>query len=304
MDINLTARGKVRDIEAINDHSPEDINVNLDVLFQDVAETITQLKAYEIDLANADDITGNLPLANITGGTSGQVLTGNGTTSAPSYQVVTAGIPVPVGSATAGRRVCWFQKANGTNDSTLTSVGHAALTATGGSGIFDDDGHWGRPTSAVGATARYTGDLFTRTELLPTLAVRLRTSSSAANIRIRVGLTESSSVDADSPTTGTQEGLYFRYSTAVPDAGWVAQSVAGAVTTSASIVSFAASTIYYMTIVVNSTTSVEFSVNGTTTTITTNIPTATNLRPEILVRSLDAGAVQSFDVESFYISSR
>src|SRR3990167_3300025 len=236
MNIDVASRGKPEDIEQLNEHAPEKINANFDAVTQDMAAVIVALEDYEVDLET--DVTGELPLANLTGGIDGYVLVGQGTSTAPAYESINNQfVPAIGGSAALGKRVAWFQKANGTNDSTLASVGHAALTATGGSGTFDNDGHWGTPTSAIGGTARYTGDLFTRTELLPTFAVRLRTASSAANIRLRVGLTEGSAVDADDPNSTTQEGLYFRYSTADSDAGWIAQAVGGgAITESSSIV--------------------------------------------------------------------
>jgi hypothetical protein len=211
-----------------------------------------------------------------------------------------------VSPATTGKRVTWLQKGDAVNSSTMIAVGQAAATITGGSGVFDTVGFWARATSTAGNAARFSAaSAFTRFNLLPKLIVRLRTNSAITSTRILVGLNESmAGVDTDTPNTGTQRGIYVRYSTAIPDGGWVVQTVDGSGrTTSGTILAIAASTVYVITITTVSTTSVNVDINGTTVNVTANIVLGVSLGYEVLVRDL-AAATQSIEVESIYLSSQ
>ncbi len=232
-------------------------------------------------------------------------LDGTGAFSTP----VTAatGMPIVGGTspATTGRRVTWLQKGDSVNSSAMIAVGMAAATITGGSGIFDTAGFWARATSTAGNSARFSAaSAFTMVDLLPKAVFRVRTNSSITSTRILVSLNESfAGVDTDTPSLTTQRGIYVRYSTAVPDGGWVVQTVNGSGrSTSATVLAIAASTVYVITITVVDTGHVKVDINGTAITVTSNIITGVKLGYEINVRDL-AAATQQIDCESIYVES-
>jgi hypothetical protein len=213
-------------------------------------------------------------------------------------------MPVIGGTAAAGKRVCWAQYA-GAAGATMASVGMAALTVTGGTNAKDTAGYWSTPQSAVGGSCRLSWpNAFTSVDLLPKLVVRLRTPATITNWRFLVSLNESfAGVNTDTPSTTVQRGIYVRYSTSVPDGGWVVQTVAAARSTSATVLAIAASTVYTITVTVNSTTSVTVDINGTSIAVTANIITGVQLGAEILAGDLSGAAATQFDVESVYLES-
>lgn len=215
------------------------------------------------------------------------------------------GMPV-VGSVQAtGKRICWFQKPDAANSSNMTGVGVPNPTLTGGSGLMDNVGAWAKPTSTAGNACRCSAAaVFCRIDQLPKFVARIRTNSVITNARYLIGLNESIvGVDTDTPSTTTQRGIYVRYSTAVPDGGWVVQTVNGAGrTVSTTILSIAASTVYEITITVVSTASINVTINGVTVNVTANIPTGVNLGAEIVARDL-AAVTQAIEIESVYLES-
>lgn len=221
-----------------------------------------------------------------------------------------SGIPIPGGTAALGKRVTWAQKANGDNVSDILVVGQPATSITGGTGILDSSGFWSRTTSSSGGQASSSSNkYFTRVDLLPKLVVRLRTQSVLTTVRILVGLNNTadvgvgSAVNTDTPSTTTERGLYFRYSTVAGDGGWVAQTVDSVGRTlSGTILAIAASTIYVLTLTVISTTQVRFDVNGTFVDVTTNIPITDSLGWQLSVAAT-AAVTRSLDLESIYLES-
>jgi hypothetical protein len=240
---------------------------------------------------------------------SSQFLNGTGAWSVPSGG--TSGIPQPGGTAAAGVRVTWAQKGNGNNDSTMAVVGQGAVAITGGTGVLDSSGFWARPTSSSGGQASVNpSNYFTRIDLLPKLVVRLRTPAAITTFRLLISLNETAdptvgtTVNTDTPSTANENGLYFRYSTVAGDGGWVAQSVDGSGRTlSSTILAIAVSTIYVLTLTVNSTSSVTFDVNGSQQTLTTNIPTTKSMGWQISAAAT-AAVTRSVDIESIYLQSR
>lgn len=313
--MNIAALAKMmrlRDdlIRLDDDGAAELIANNSKFAFKNSLRLAKLLDAYQIDLSGTD-VLGNLPVSHLNGGANasgGTVWKGDGT-----WGTIGGGIPPIGGSALAGRRVTWTQKANFNNDASLLTVGQGAVSSTGGTGIFDIDGAWARPTAAAGAGTQATttaANFFTRPDQQSKLVVRYRTPSALASVRLRIGLNEQAdagvggTVVADAPGA-TEKGLYFRFSTSAGDTGWVAQARdAGGLTTSAALGgAVATSTIYLFTITANSGTSVTFDVNGNSTTLTTNIPTAVSLGWQITLFRILAGGPGTYDLESVYLES-
>jgi len=306
VNIALLWRNKKADIVQIDEGSPENLDQNLDSLFQDIARMAQRINAYSVNLAT--DVTGVLPLANVVGGPAGQLLTGNGSGVPASYQATAAsGMPVVGGTAAAGMRVMWAQYA-GAGSATMGVAGCSVPTMTGGSGVLDNDGNWNRPLSAVGSTCRLSWFGFvTRMNQLPKMIARIRTPAdivSNAGFRLSIGMNEAvTGVDADLPSLTTQRGIYVRYSVPAADTQWCVQTVDSAGRTlSANITPIAASTIYVITITVNSLSSITVDINGVSVNVTANIIAGVNLAPELLARA-GAGVTTSFDIESVYLQT-
>lgn len=232
-----------------------------------------------------------------------------------------SGVPVIGGTAAAGRRVAWAQKAVGGNAGvhSLLAVGQGVTNSAGTgslSSVNDADGFWLRHTTAATiGSAPYSGggaaggDSFTMCSQLPKLVVRWRSGNDLTSQRVLISLNEQmdaalgSGVNVDSPSS-TQRGCYFRYSTSAGDTGFMGmcRDTAG-LTVSAQIGSnIVASTIYVLTLTVISLSQVRFDVNGTSVDITTNIPTTTLLGWQVQLGAL-ANSARRFDLESVYIES-
>lgn len=216
------------------------------------------------------------------------------------------GMPVVGAAQTLGKRVCWIQKSNNANNSTMLAVGCDAPSVTGGTGVRDSVGYWATPQTVAGGTAVVQmNQPFARIDLLPKMVVRMRTPTSLANIRLMVGMNEfGSAVNTDTPATASQRGLYVRYSTAAGDGGWVVQTVNGSGrSVSSTILPIAVSTVYVIIITVLSTSSINVSINGTVVNVTTNIVTGVDLSGQLMVADLSGSVSQSMDVESLYLES-
>lgn len=108
----------------------------------------------------------------------------------------------------------------------------------------------------------------------PTAYIVMRTFSSIANVRIWIGLTDTNFTDADTQAGGNH--IAFRYSTVVPDSGWVGSTRDGATqSVTSQIEGIAADSRYVLKIRVSGST-VYFSINGgSEVSKTTNLPAST-----------------------------
>lgn len=230
-----------------------------------------------------------------------------GATGATGASGAASSIPKPGLTSPVYRFMAWM-KNDTTNNSTMTAVGAAALVTTGGSSTVDTDGIWANPTSASGSSCRASANVpVTTIDLLPKVIFRFRTPNVITTERIMIGLNEyvSSGVDTDTPTN-TQRGIYVCYSTTVDGtAFWrlLCRNTAGNSSRIDSTVAIAASTIYTITITVNSLSSVDVTINGTTTNLTSNIPnTACPLGPEMLASALSAHTTY-LGISSIYLET-
>lgn len=216
------------------------------------------------------------------------------------------GMPIVGAVQTTGKRVCWIQKSGNANVSSMLAVGCDTPSVTGGTGIRDNVGFWATPQTVAGGTAGvFMTQPFVRLDQLPKIIIRLRTPSTLTQMRFLMDINESASlVNTDTPATASQRGVYVRYSTAVPDGGWVVQTVDSlGRSVSATILPIVASTVYLITIAVVSTSSVNVTINGTVVNVTTHLPAGVDLRGEFFVADLSGSSSKQFDLESIYIES-
>lgn len=102
-------------------------------------------------------------------------------------------------------------------------IGLAAPTVTGtGSNANDDDGNWTRTTS--GATSGNAAGIVTTFDVTrfphqPRFEINLKTDANVGNMRLWAGLFHTTPPNGD---TLAGAGIAFRWSTAVPDANWIA----------------------------------------------------------------------------------
>lgn len=172
----------------------------------------------------------------------------------------------------------------------------------------DAAGTWLRNTS-VATTGSSTGLRWhsgnTAQELtagfsLPRIRFKIRTGSSIAACRYLIGLR----LAATTPAADTENNIVLiRYSTNVPDGGFVGVTVdaSGNVNTTATIIAIAASTIYELEVRYISSTEVRFTINGVSQTIThaSQIPTA-GITPHCTVTTL-ANVAKVFDFSVMYL---
>lgn len=108
----------------------------------------------------------------------------------------------------------------------------------------------------------------------PTVYIVMRTYTDISNLRIWIGLTDANFTDNDTQASGNH--IAFRYSTVVPDAGWVASTRDGATQSTTAVGPALATDTRYVLKIRVSGSSVFFSVNGgTEVEKTTNIPAST-----------------------------
>jgi hypothetical protein len=136
------------------------------------------------------------------------------------------------------------------------------------------------------------------------VSIEFRTGADITTVRIWFGFAASFIANSETFATGGAGGILFRYSSAVPDGGWIGQtSISGAAnhTESATVAAIAASTTYRLRIrfVRQGTPTAYFSVNdGTEIAVTTNIPpTGSSYFLQFGLTAL-ANSARSFNVRS------
>jgi 3D (Asp-Asp-Asp) domain-containing protein len=167
--------------------------------------------------------------------------------------------------------------------SVVVGVGIVNPTISGTStAIHFADSSYARQTSGAvaGNSAAIIGSLAGSIQIQhdPIFTVVMRTDASITGARFFFGLTGSNFSNADEPG-GISEFIAFRYSTVVPDAGWVGLTRDGTTpSATAQVAAIASDTRYKLKIrVTGSGTSVYFSVNdGTEVLKTTNLPALTS----------------------------
>lgn len=207
-----------------------------------------------------------------------------------SWAAVPAGEVNRVPQPFAGKKTAWFQHVLGTNSVVGCVFNSANLASTGAD--FSDATYFDLSVATSGTVchASFNG-LFCYTDHLPTFRCRIKTGSDLTTIRIFAGLTAGANfANADTQTSAC---VGVRYSTVVPDGGFVGiafDNTAQAAT--ATICTIAINTVYVIEIIVTSTTSATFNIysntNGTllgTQTLSSRIPTGLTgtkqLRPSI-----------------------
>ncbi len=219
-----------------------------------------------VDLSNR--VMNNLPVTNLAGGVganSGTFWRGDGTWSAPGF--------VPGSFGDTGSPEIYIM-----SSATVGAINNVngAFSSVGATVVSDTVAQWTRLTSSVAGTVAdfQSSNTFGFVDPGLTFWSRIRTGSDITNVRIWIGLTNATFTNVD---THAGNCCAIRYSTAVPDGGWVGvtRSVAtGLQSVTSTIAAIAASTLYTIQITVNNGgTLVTFTVNGASQTLSANIPT-------------------------------
>lgn len=212
----------------------------------------------------------------------------------------------------------WYALEEQTSLGTARSTfGMAQMTATGTAAAFQDTtGSYINYTSTTLASAiagwtNTTTDVV-QTQLLPDLLVVMKTGANATdvqNLRIWFGLQNNGlgALGTDTPgATSAGTTLLFRYSTPGGDTTWHATSADGASDTATDTgVAVTANTRYALRIRVVTTSSVEYSINGTlVATLTTTLPAGTTgLQPRVYTVNAGVGTARNIRLRKYYLDA-
>ena len=234
---------KQNDILVLSGDAAASINENFDRLFKAAGKQALALAAYQVNLAT--DVTGIVPPANLGSGapSSSTFLRGDGVWAAPASGS---------GGDVNARHRAWSQEDAGAG----RDVGHVSTSTNGTGGIVDTNGVWRRLRTAagVGSTATYVlNSNMCWFDHNPSLVVRFKTGPDVTNIRLWFWLgTASPTNNNDTGATTTAHAAAVRYSTSAPDAGFVGFIIdSGAVSTTASIATIAANTVYTVKVTIS-----------------------------------------------------
>jgi hypothetical protein len=139
---------------------------------------------------------------------------------------------------------------------------------------------------------------------------RVKTYADITNVRFKLGLYNSDTMPSGD-TIAPTKGVEFRYSTAIPDGGWVGVCGSGAAqTVSSTIAAIAANTTYILTMTSPvGGASVTFTVSdkqGTllgTQTVSTNIPTGTSLGVNAGLATTTGVVQKAMGISLFYMEA-
>lgn len=261
MNITLSTRKKMNDILNAD---PVRVNENFDRMSKDLLDMADALGEYQIDLTT--DVTGELPVANIDtdalstalGVDDDLVVRPLSTRRFYARQANTSGSP----TASFGMTEAQYTDSNS---------GGASPDATTAYNLFSVPG-------VTGSKAGFDGPTLVRVGHEPRLRMYIETGASLAALRYWMGWSSAGHTNVDTHAAHTAS---FRYSTVVPDGGWVGvlrDNTTQEITST--ILAIAASTRYLLTIDIVAgvvTFTVDNLSDGTTgsASLQTNLPGAT-----------------------------
>lgn len=211
----------------------------------------------------------------------------SGSAAAPTFRsMVAADLPAYVMSHM--RRRATSHPARGGTGRTVVGATGGTPTGTVGNTADSSLGSF-QPWTSAAISGSFAGGFIlasgatgsdVRLDNLPVVVIRFQTDSALTNVRYQIGLTNAAIGTTDAPNTN--QVILLRYSTNVPDSGWVIYSANGTSgTTTASVGSIAVSTAYTVMFRAISSSSVEVWL-GTSesdlalvSTVTATLPAAT-----------------------------